>query len=102
MSNFEKLHSGGETYRKYKKIEHKLTEEFQDLTKDLMTELYIRDQMGRKYWDDWLFNQSVRKWNLILRELGVEYPYRMDVFPHAHPFTREAAIAGKKRLGIAS
>lgn len=100
MSSFDEKFQGGEAYNKYKALESQLTPEFQNLTFELMVETYIRDQMNRKFLSDVEFGILKASWYLMKdRDLG-EYPYNMEKFPQSHPMTRDAAIEGKKRLGI--
>lgn len=103
MSNFEKCHGNGETYKTYKSLEPKFTEEFQKVTFELMVENYIRFEMLRigKLSDREYVNLK-HQWRSIAEELRVlyDYPYNLEVFPHSHPFSQRAAAEGKKRLGI--
>jgi hypothetical protein len=100
MSSFEDKHGNGETYKKYLRIAPLLSPEFKYLTFELMVETYIRDQMSRKYLSDIEFGILKARWHVLKdRDLG-QYPYNMEVFPHAHPWTKKAAIEGKLRLGI--
>lgn len=104
MNQFEKCHGSGEAYKTFKSIEHKLTTEFNELTKELMIENYIRLEMLRPgQYDEKGFANMKRQWSFIAEELGVQFDYPYNVlhsFPHAHPFTQEAAAEGKRRLGI--
>lgn len=102
-SKFERCHSGSETYRALKAIEHRFTDEFNKLTFDLMVENFIRFEMERPgMLSDRDFTKLKDTWHFVAEELKVlyDYPYNMNVFQNNHPFSGAASVEGKKKLGI--
>ena len=102
-SHFDRCHGNGETAKIYQSIEHKFTPEFQKLTLDLLAENYIRFEMLRPgKLSDREYGVLKNTWRSVAEELGVlyDYPYNLHTFPHAHPFSRQAARLGKEQLGI--
>lgn len=103
MSSFEVKYGNGETYKRYAALEPKFTQEFRNVTKELMVETYIRDQMGSKTMPDRNYQNLKNLWKYIAEELGVlkDYPYDMNTYAPAHPLAKEVAVEGKRVLGIA-
>lgn len=100
---FERCHGNGESYKAYKAIEHKLTDEFQNLTFELMVETYIRKQMNhRGLMQDRDYQNGQNIWRSISEELGIlgKYPYPIIEHAYGHPMSKDVAREGKKRLGI--
>lgn len=103
MFDFERCHGNGEAYKKYKSIKSKFTDEFIGLTREIMIETYIREQMNRPgLYTDRDYVNLKNTWRSVANELGVlyEYPYSMDTFIPGHPDAALVARVAKCRLGI--
>ena len=102
MDQYERCHNGGQAYEAYKKIEPKFTDEFRNLTRELLIETYLRTQFDRPQMSDRDFMNNKNTWRAIADELKVlnDYPYVQDGFPQAHPMAKEAAVEAKRRMGV--
>lgn len=102
-ARFQRCHGNGEAYKTYATLEPKFTKEFNKLTLELLTEVYLRKELDvskNVLLEDRDYVHLRNTWRSVAEELKVleKYPYDMEQFPHSHPMAREAVLNAQKAI----